>query len=172
MKTAALIPVEEYLRTTYDPDRDYVDGEVQERNLGERDHSDLQGEFVYYFRARRSKWKAYAFVELRIHVSKTRFRIPDVCVVVGNKPTEPIPRTPPFICIEILSPEDRLARVQDRIDDYLKFGVRYVWLVNSENRRAWVYTQAGNTEVKDGMLCTENPSLTVSLAEIFAGLDE
>ena len=46
MKTAALIPVEEYLRTTYDPDCDYVDGEVQERNLGELDHSDLQTEFV------------------------------------------------------------------------------------------------------------------------------
>src|SRR5580698_471145 len=172
MKTAALIPVEEYLRTTYDPDCDYVDGEVQERNLGELDHSDLQSEFVHYFRMRRRKWKTYAFVEQRVQVSKTRFRIPDVCVVVGNKPTEPIFRTPPFICIEILSPEDRMARVQDRIDDYLKFGVRYVWVVNPENRRVWVYTQAGSTEVKDGTLRTENPSLTVSLAEIFAGLDE
>jgi Uma2 family endonuclease len=116
MKTAALIPVEEYLRTTYDPDRDYVDGEVQERNWGELDHSDLQSEFVYYFRIRRRKWKTYAFVEQRVQVSKTRFRIPDVCVVVGDKPIEPILRTPPFICVEVLSPKDRMARVQDRID--------------------------------------------------------
>jgi Uma2 family endonuclease len=172
MKTAALIPVEEYLRTTYDPDRDYVDGEVLERNLGELDHSDLQTEIATYFRVRRRSWKTYAFVEQRVQVSKTRFRIPDVCVVVGNKPTEPIFRTPPFICIEVLSPEDRMARVQDRIDDYLKFGVRYVWVINPESRRLWVYTQAGSTEVKDGILRTEDPSLMVSLAEIFAGLDE
>lgn len=172
MKTAALIPVEEYLRTTYRPDRDYVDGEVLERNLGELDHSDLQSEFVHYFRIRRRKWKTYAFVEQRVQVSKTRFRIPDVCVVVGEKPTEPIFRTPPFICIEVLSPRDRMARIQDRIDDYLKFGVRYVWVINPENRRVWTYTQAGSAEIKDGMLRTENPSLTVSLAEIFAGLDE
>lgn len=50
MKTSVLVPVEEYLRTMYDPDCDYVDGEVQERNWGERDHSDLQTEFVHYFR--------------------------------------------------------------------------------------------------------------------------
>jgi Uma2 family endonuclease len=172
MKTAALIPVEEYLRTTYDPDRDYVDGEVQERNLGELDHSDLQGEFFYYFRARRRKWKTHAFVEQRVQVSKTRFRIPDVCVVVGDKPTEPIFRAPPFICIEVLSPKDRTARVQDRIDDYLNFGVRYVWVINPENRRVWVYTHEGSTEVKDGILRTEDPLLIVSLTEIFAGLDE
>ncbi len=35
MATKALIPVSEYLRTSYSPDCDYVDGEVQERNLGE-----------------------------------------------------------------------------------------------------------------------------------------
>ncbi len=172
MKTAALIPVEEYLRTTYRPDRDYVDGEVLERNLGELDHSDLQSEFVHYFRAHQREWKTYAFVEQRVQVAKTRFRIPDVCVVVGAKPRDPIFRTPPFICIEVLSPEDRVARVQQRIDDYLKFGVRYVWLINPENRRVWVYTLAGSTEVKDGILRTENPALTVPLAEIFAGLDE
>jgi hypothetical protein len=37
-----LISVEEYLNTTYRPDVDYVDGEIEERNLGEFDHADLQ----------------------------------------------------------------------------------------------------------------------------------
>ncbi len=172
MKTAALVPVEEYLRTTYDPDCDYVDGEVLERNLGELEQSDLQSEFVHYFRVHKRTWKAYAFVEQRVQVAKTRFRVPDVCVMVGEKPRDQIFRTPPFICIEVLSPEDRMARVQEKIEDYLKFGVRYVWLINPENRRVWVYTRAGCTEVLDGILRTENPSLTVPLAEIFAGLDD
>jgi hypothetical protein len=29
-----LIPVEEYLRTVYRPNCDFIDGEVQERNMG------------------------------------------------------------------------------------------------------------------------------------------
>ena len=167
----AQVPVEEYLRTTYDPDCDYVDGEVLERNLGERDHSDLQGELVYFFRVRRQRWKVFAFVEQRVQVSPTRFRVPDVCVYVGEKPRDQIFRTPPFICIEILSPEDRLERLQQKIDDYLSFGVPYVWVINPRNRRVWAYTKDGSREVKDGTLHTENPSLIIPLAEIFAGLD-
>jgi Uma2 family endonuclease len=171
VRTAALVSVEEYLRTTYDPDCDYVDGEVIERNLGEHDHSDLQSELVRYFRNRRRELKTHAYVEQRVQVAKTRFRVPDVCVYVGDKPREQIFRTPPFICNEVLSPEDRVARTQARIDDYLKFGVAYVWVFNPENRRVWVYTADGSREVKDGTLRTENPSLTVYLSEIFSSLD-
>lgn len=172
LKSAALIPVEEYLRTSYRPDCDYVDGEVQERNLGELEHSDLQTELAHYFRTRRRKWKTHAFVEQRVQVSPTRFRIPDVCVVIGEKPRDPIFHTPPFICIEVLSPEDRVARTRDRVDDYLKFGVPYIWVIDPESRRAWSYTKSGSTEILDGILRTENPSLEIPLSEIFAGLDE
>jgi Uma2 family endonuclease len=172
MKSAALISVDEYLRTAYRPDRDYVDGEVQERNLGERDHSILQGEFLYYFRSRKKEWKVVVYPEQRVQVSPTRFRIPDVCVYVGEGPKEQIFRTPPFICIEVLSPDDRMSRFQQRVDDYLAFGVRYVWVIDPSGRRAWVHTIEGAREAKDGILRTENPDLTVPLAEIFAGIDE
>ena len=62
--------------------------------------------------------------------------------------------------------------MQRRIDDYLKFGVPNVWLVDPVERRAWTYNVNGSTEVKDGMLRTANPSIEVSLAEVFAGLDD
>jgi Uma2 family endonuclease len=171
VSTTALVSVEEYLRTAYDPDCDYVDGEVIERNVGERDHSELQFELGLLFRTRRPEWKTFAFVEQRVQVSKTRYRVPDVCVYVGDKPRDQIFRTPPFICIEVLSPEDRVARTQERIDDYLKFGVAYVWVINPANRRVWAYTTEGSREIKDGILATENPSLTVDLSEIFSGID-
>ncbi|MGZ5154384.1 MAG: Uma2 family endonuclease [Burkholderiales bacterium] len=172
MKSAALISVAEYLRTAYSPDCDYVDGEVQERNLGERDHSKLQGEFLYYFRSRKKEWNVFPYLEQRIQVSPTRFRIPDICVYVGADPKEQVFRTPPFICVEVLSPEDRTTRVQQRIDDYLAFGVQYVWVIDPATRRAWVHTKDGTQEVRDRVLTTENPTLAVSLAEIFAGVDE
>src|SRR5713226_5023414 len=167
MKTGALVPVEEYLRTTYDPDCDYVDGEVLERNLGERDHSKLQKKLILFFGTREKTWNIVVFPEQRVQVSPTRFRVPDICVYAGEEPQDQIFRTPPFICIEILSPEDRWERMQNKIDDYLRFGVPYVWVINPPDQRAWAYTRDGNAEVRDGVLRTENPSLAVPLAEIF-----
>jgi Uma2 family endonuclease len=140
--------VEEHLHTVYEIDCDYVDGEIIERNGGERDHSVLQRELVFYFRLRRREWNVHVFVEQRVQVSKTLYRIPDICVYAGENPKDQIFRTPPFTCIEILSPEDRVARTQARIDDYLNFGVSYVWVINPANRRVWVYTTEGSREIK------------------------
>jgi Uma2 family endonuclease len=172
MKATTLVSVEEYLHTSYRPDCDYVDGEVLERNVGEHDHSDLQSELVYYFRARRKQWKLHAVVEQRVQVKPTRFRIPDVCIVKGPGPHPAIFRQAPFICIEVLSKDDSLIGTQKRIDDYLKFGVPYVWVFDPIDRRAWTYSVDGNREVKDGILRTENPSIEVLLADVFAGLDD
>jgi hypothetical protein len=52
MASRTLISVEEYLRTSYRPDCDYVDGEVVERNVGEKDHSSLQKRIILYLGAR------------------------------------------------------------------------------------------------------------------------
>jgi Uma2 family endonuclease len=172
MKAPVLVPVEEYLRTTYRPDCDYVDGEVLERNVGERDHSELQREFILYLGTRAKRWGVHVFPGQRVQVSEQRFRIPDVCVVLGSEPDEQIFRQPPFICIELLSKDDTLRSMQRRIDDYLKFGVPNVWVVDPVDRRAWTYSIGANREVTDGMLRTGNPSIEVSLTEIFAGLDD
>ena len=104
-------------------------------------------------------------------MSGARFRIPDVCVVLGTKPTEQTLTTPPLICVEILSKDDRMASMQEKIDDYLKFGVRHVWIVDPRSRRAWIYTKDGRHEAKDGILRTENPEIELPLPEIFQALE-
>ena len=170
MPTGALVSVEEYLNTSYDPDCDYVDGRVVERNLGELDHSSLQTEISYYFRTRRDEWRVYAFVEQRVQVSPTRFRVPDICVTVGPKPTEQIFRTPPFLAIEILSKKDRKRDVLEKVDDYIRFGVPYVWVVDPRSQNGWVHTTTGVQRAEDGILRTSDPVLEMSLPEIFAAL--
>ena len=43
MATAAqLLSLEAYLQTSYRPDCDFVDGVLEDRNVGERDHNRLQ----------------------------------------------------------------------------------------------------------------------------------
>jgi len=168
MKSAALISVDEYLRTAYSPDCDYVDGEVLERNVGEKDHSRVQRQLIRYFCAKEQEWNAFCFPEQRVQVAPRRFRIPDVCLVLGKEPDEQIFRDPPFVCVEILSRDDTLESTQVKIEDYLNFGVPYVWAIDPRSRRAWICTKERIQEVTYGILRTENPLLTVPLAELFA----
>jgi Uma2 family endonuclease len=170
MATGTLVSVEEYLSSSYRPDREYIDGIILERNLGEFDHSSLQAALIAYFFNRRKEWKLRVLPEQRVQVKATRFRIPDVCVLLEPGPFDQIIRVPPFICIEILSKKDTVESMQDRIDDYLGFGVSYVWVINPRSRRAFVHTAEGSHEAKDGILRTEKPELIVPLREVFESI--
>ena len=91
----------------------------------------------------------------------------DVCVVLASTPKEQIFTTPPFLCIEILSAEDRMSRMLEKIDDYLQMGVPHVWVIDPGARRGYHYTPDGMREAKDGVLRTSNPELAVPLAEVW-----
>jgi Uma2 family endonuclease len=168
MASRTLISVEEYLRTSYRPDCDYVDGEVLERNMGEKSHAKLQKAILLFLSAREKELGIWVIQEQRVQVSARRFRIPDVCVTLGE-PNEEILRQPPFICIEVFSPEDRWPRIQQRIDDYLSMGVPYVWVLDPATKSAYSATPAERTQqVTVGVLKTLNPSVELPLSEIFS----
>jgi len=166
MAIVTQVSVEEYLHTVYRPDCDYVDGELEERNLGQTDHSRLQKRLTIYLGTREQQYGIVVFPEQRVQLSVSRFRVPDLCVLVGSEPTEAILTTPPLVCIEILSPDDRMSRVNQRIEDYLVFGVRYVWVIDPATKAAYAYTQKGMHQVT-GLLRTENPTIEVPLAALF-----
>ncbi len=165
MQTGELMSVREYLSTSFRPDCDYVDGEVVERNVGEYDHSRLQGAVMMYFYTRRKEWDIEVLPAQRVRVSATRFRVPDVCVILAGSAPEQIFTRPPFICIEILSKDDRLASMQERVKDYLAFGVAHVWILNPQTRSACRCTAEGMFETQE--LRTENPDIVVPLAALF-----
>lgn len=166
MRTRTLVPVEEYLTTDYEPDCDYVEGELIERNMGEKGHSEVQMRVAGYFYSRRHDLGIHVFPEMRLRVAARRYRVPDICIVLGEVPDEAVFTTPPFLCIEILSPEDRASRMEHRIADYLAFGVANIWVIDPWNRRAFVYTQHGMREAHE-VLETENPKISIPLAEVF-----
>ena len=166
MASRTLISVEEYLRTSYRPDCDYVDGEVLERNMGEKSHAKLQKAILLYLSAREKELGIWVIQEQRVQVSAKRFRIPDICVTLGE-PNEEILRQPPFICIEILSPEDRWPRIQQRIDDYLAMGVPSVWVLDPAAKTAYSVTRTAGTNQVTDVLKTLNPSVELPLSEIF-----
>jgi Uma2 family endonuclease len=124
----------EYLRTSYHPDRDYVDGEVQKPNLGEFDHAVVQGFLTGWFFQHPEQWQLHALPEMRIRVSTERVRIPDICLVARSQPSEQVAPTPALVVIEILSPEDRMVRYNERLADYRQMGIKNVWVIDPANR--------------------------------------
>src|ERR1700690_2593587 len=145
-----MVTVDEYLHTLYRPDCDYVDGVLVDRNVGLLTHQKAIREVLIYFYERRHLWDIFVILSLRVRISPSRYRVPDVLVVLGPEPDEQILTSPPFLCIEVLSPEDRVSQIQEKIDDYFGFGVRWVWLIDPWARRAWIHTPDTIQEVRDG----------------------
>jgi Uma2 family endonuclease len=166
MGAATLVSVEEYLSTSYSPDREYIDGRIVERNLGEKTHSSIQANLIHYFMTRRKELGIRVHPEQRVQVSPTRFRVPDVTVVKTSQVQGEIFTAPPHLCIEILSKYDTLDYMQEKIDDYLRFGVAYTWIINPRLRKGYVATKAGIVEAESGILETSDPDIRVPLAEL------
>ena len=173
MATTVSIPVSVYLSSIYHPDCDYVDGELQERNLGTQLHSLVQKMIAAIFLAQRKKWRLRSLTEQRVQVSATRYRIPDVCIVSADEPIEPILHTPPVLCIEVLSPEDRFSRIQERVQEYQRMGVGHVWVIDPETREIWTAEgMAGLVPLEGGSLPVPKTGAVIAVSEIFEEIDE
>ena len=171
MSTAALISVGEYLAASYRPDRELVDGQLLERNVGEYDHSNLQGALIIWMGKRQREWNVRVLPEQRIQVRADRFRIPDVCVISREQKIEAVFTQPPLLCIEVLSKDDTLRSIQERVDDYLAFGVPNIWILDPAKRRAYVCTRGEFHEPEGNLLAVEGSPVRIPLAELFAELD-
>jgi Uma2 family endonuclease len=161
-----LISVEEYLATSFeDGDREYIDGELQENYGGEIDHSYIQTLLAAWFHNDGKRLGLCPLIGVRTRVSPTRYRLPDVTVVKGGKPAGRVITEPPFLAIEIISPEDRLSRMEERIDDYIKFGIRFIWVIDPKTGKGYIYTDQHRIPVEDGIFWTEDPRVELNFAE-------
>jgi Uma2 family endonuclease len=166
-----LIPIEEYLASSYEPDLEYVDGVLEEKNMGERDHGFLQMAIGSWFFTHRAEWGIDVLAEYRTRVSRTRVRLPDVCVVRQGEGKERVRVTPPLLCIEILSPEDRPGRVMKRLDDFVAMGAENLWILDPSDRSAATYSRFGMKPFEGDRLEIEGTGIYLDVKMIFATLD-
>src|ERR1700733_11187562 len=123
MSVGALISMDEYLRTSFHPDCDFIDGEVLDRNVGKLRHAYAQTQIAVWF----DLLQLHPLIAIRMRVGPNRIRIPDVVVSEMPLPDEEVFTSPPYLCVEVMSPDDTMASLQDRLDDYLHLGVPNVW---------------------------------------------
>ncbi|MBV9300729.1 MAG: Uma2 family endonuclease [Acidobacteriaceae bacterium] len=165
MAVGTQISVEEYLHTVYRPDCDYVDGVVEERNLGEWDHSTVQTQLAVFF-SRFRNIGLLARTELRMRIREGKYRVPDL-VVTSGAPSEQVLTKPPLLCIEVLSRDDTLSRMNQRVQEYLAFGVPVVWVVDPAEKTVWIYRQNGMQEATGEAIKLDGTDIEVPFSEIF-----
>jgi Uma2 family endonuclease len=161
----------EYLRTSWSPDREFVDGRIEERNLGEKEHSIIQRYLTVLFAIKRAEWDVEIFPELRTQTKARNFRVPDLLVVRVGEKFDRYVTQPPLIAIEILSPEDTVRAMREKAAEYRLFGVENIWIIDPEPRIAYRYTEATLEEVRMDELTVPGTPIRLVLSEMFAELD-
>jgi|SRR5579872_2080865 len=163
MGTATLIPVEEYLNTSYDPDVEYVDGVLVERNVGDWLHSLIQRNLILALSRRYPL--LYAVPELRSQTKETRYRLPDVCVLFTPPATKYLLGAA-HIAIEILSEDDRMSMMLEKLEEYAAQGVPHIWLIDPRLQRISIY-DGGNLKVVKGDTISTSEGIELTRDEIF-----
>jgi Uma2 family endonuclease len=81
---------------------------------------------------------------------------------------------PPDLAVEVVSPSDAAEPLETKIDEYLRAGVRLVWVVYLPTRNVWVYRPDGTAKLHrtDDTLTGEDvlPGFAVRVGELFEGL--
>ena len=145
MATTSQVPLELYLRSSYEPDAEYVDGHIEERPVGEFDHASWQLAILHWFLQHAREWNIRVRPELRVQVAPTNFRVPDVTVFDRDHPIEQILTRPPIAVFEVLSPEDTMPRMLRKLKDYEQMGIPNIFVIDTTVPLLYQY-RSGNLD--------------------------
>jgi Uma2 family endonuclease len=168
MATITHIPLSEYLETSYRPDREYVDGEIRERNVGKWEHARVQALLAIWFGNHESEWGILVSTEQRVQVSRNRVRVPDLAVLSAS-PQPDVITDSPLLIIEILSPDDSYSDTQERAQDYGDMGVETVWIIDPKTRTGRVCS--GTKWIEATRMEVSGTPLYVDLEAIFSQIN-
>lgn len=162
---ATLVSLDEYLRTSYSPDREYRAGILLERNVGDKEHSRLQSRLAQYIGRRRKQWNIEVYTELRVQVLHDWFPLPDVCIYTLPDFEGRYPTRPPLLWIEILSQDDLMTEVWSKASSLIEAGVPYVWIIDPFTLQSELRTSNGIEQIKDRTLRIPASGIEISLID-------
>jgi Uma2 family endonuclease len=141
--TSPLVPVEEYLNSSWHPDLEYVDGVLVERGMPTYGHGVLASIISEHLRAQRKAFRFGVSIECRVEiVERTRYRIPDVLITgLPVRWSDRALRDVPLAVMEVLSPDDRTSQQLARFREFWRRGVRQIFVFDPENFTCFQYTE-------------------------------
>ena len=168
MATTTQVPLEVYLRSDYQPDAEYLDGEILERPAGEDDHSAWQSAICNWFSLYADEWDIRVRPALRVQVKPESFLVPDVTILDAANPKEKIATKPPLAVFEVLSPENKIREIMRKLDLYEKMGIPQIWLIDPPAENAlpiWQRYENGHLADHD-MFSLPERNMEFSMTEI------
>jgi len=156
--------LEKYLHTSFTPDAEYVDGQIEERRHGDEPHSAWHMAIMYWFSQNQDAWNIRVRPSLRIQVSPTRIRVPDVSILDAVFDAEQIPTKPPIAAFEIWSPEDSVYRLLRKLDDYEGMLVPHIWFIDPADQ-VWMRFEFGRLVERD-TFTIPNRGISFEMSEI------
>ena len=166
MAVETLLSLEEYLNTSYSPDREYRDGVLVERNVGDEAHSGLQALLSAYLVRFRKQWRIKVYTELRVKVREKWYPILDVCIYPLPGFDGRYPDRPPLLWIEILSHDDRMVDVWAKANELIENGVPYVWIIDPNTLESELRTAAGVQLVAEKTLRIPDSPIVIPLLDV------
>lgn len=178
MATRSLVTLEQFLgMEETKPASEYACGEVFQKPMPDGPHAAIQfflAGILYPYLTQTGIGRA--FTELRCIFGppgRQRTYVPDLVYVARSK--LPIPRhllAAPDLAVEILSPDQHMPAFLDKIQFYLLYGVRIVWVIDPATATVAVQTpgeearvlQTGDTLDGGEVL----PGFSATVADIFA----
>jgi Uma2 family endonuclease len=157
MAATTLVTQEQYERMVFEHDAEFVEGRVVERPMPTPQHARMQGFLV---RVLHLLLGFEALPELRLRTRLDRTRVPDVCLI-GAIPNDSPTTTAPYLCVEILSPEDRMVEVLTKVSEYLDMGVQFVWIVDPVSFTGEIRTRERIKVVTDGMFRADGIAIDI-----------
>jgi Uma2 family endonuclease len=159
------LTVAEYFALNEKPYFEYRDGMLTQKPARTLAHSLLAFSLIQILR----RQGALAYGEVRLQLRASRYLLPEVCVLAKRTGRSPVD-VPPTLCVEILSPGDRLGATFAKCEEYHDWGVAQCWVLDPVQRKAWEYPQGGEpTWIVDVL---RGGGCVVDLAELFGTLSE
>jgi len=167
MSVSAPISLEQYFAIDTKPYFEYVNGELVQKAMPTNLHSELQFWLGYLLLLALGPERNRIKTEQNCQLSESVIRLPDICILQQNTPRgEFAVKLPPLLCVEILSPSDRLSDTVKKCQDYLRWGVPSCWILKPESEEAWNVTLIGIDPIPaDGVL--QAGSISIPLKDVF-----
>jgi Uma2 family endonuclease len=166
MPVQTLVSVDEYLHSSYEYDKEYVEGELIERKMPTYKHGRLQALLCIFFGTKDQEWGVEVVSDTRVRVRPKAYRVPDVCIVSVDAPEEDVIQTPPLCIVEILSPDDTVAELREKAREYLQMGVTHVWSVDPVSCECYRHQKDGMETVRDGVFRVAGTPIEIPIREI------
>ena len=152
---SCVISEDQYLRSDFEPEHEFIDGVLVSKGLPGVLHSRLQALLTFFLGSQEKQLGFEVYPELRIRIRARVYRVPDLAVFV-EPPNGEVPTNAPHITFEILSETETMEELSAKVKDHHRMGVQMVVVANPHRKEVFV---AGS----DGLLHEMAPPVHVAI---------